>query len=283
MLTVQELLYSRKLPRNAKIKMVRHKDKRIDVAKLYRNDKDTFLEYQSSQENPVFCMVDYIVSFLGENNSRARFLGVYKVFGQQERENVLETKYFQNTKDCILKTRYYYPMKKVDGFEDLEEKIIIDWKTPLAWHQWIDNPMEVVGLSRGLNHYKFSDYLSFVITFNELSEIIINKYDDWFRMLSAVNAVYLIQDSNTGKLYIGSTYGENGIWGRWERYVKTNGHGGNKSLKELIELDNLYAHRHFHFTIIELLSKNISQEEALAKEQLYKKKLGTISYGLNNN
>lgn len=27
--------------------------------------------------------------------------------------------------------------------------------------------------------------------------------------------VYLISDTYTGKLYVGSAYNENGIWGRW--------------------------------------------------------------------
>ena len=41
-------------------------------------------------------------------------------------------------------------------------------------------------------------------------------------------------DKLTGKQYIGSAYGHEGIWGRWTEYMNTNGTGNNKQLEELI-------------------------------------------------
>ncbi len=283
MITIQELLYQRGLKKGVKIKMLRHKDDRIDIANMYRNDYKTFIEYQASQSKPIFEDVDYLVSFIGEEGNRARFVGVYEVYGHIVRLDPLETKYYPNITNPILLTQYYYPNEEVEGFEDLKDKIIVEWKNPIAWHQWINNPMEVVEISRGLNHQPFTDYYSFIISFNELREIIINEYPDWKKMLSSLNAVYLITDTNSGKHYIGSTYGANGIWGRWRDYVRTNGHGNNKKLQSLIDTDPLYGVKHFRFTILHLLSKHVSQEEAVQKERLYKMKLSTISCGLNNN
>lgn len=100
--------------------------------------------------------------------------------------------------------------------------------------------------------------------------------------MSITKGIYLISDINTGKLYVGSAYGENGIWGRWTDYVKSNGHGNNKTLKELIETENDYA-KNFTFSILMLLPKTITPNEAIKKETLYKNKLGTNSFGLNNN
>lgn len=51
------------------------------------------------------------------------------------------------------------------------------------------------------------------------------------KMLSAVNCIYIITDRKTGKNYIGSTYGKEGIWGRWKEYAKTGGHGNNVTLQ----------------------------------------------------
>ena len=102
------------------------------------------------------------------------------------------------------------------------------------------------------------------------------------RVLLLLVNPYLISDINTGKLYVGSAYGENGIWGRWSDYVKSNGHGNNKTLKELIENENEYA-KNFTFSILMLLPKTITPNEAIKKEMLYKNKLGTNSFGLNNN
>jgi hypothetical protein len=54
--------------------------------------------------------------------------------------------------------------------------------------------------------------------------------------------------AKTGYLYVGSAYGEDGIWGRWTKYVSTNGHGNNKTLKELVKADKDYADN-FKFSI----------------------------------
>jgi excinuclease UvrABC nuclease subunit len=60
------------------------------------------------------------------------------------------------------------------------------------------------------------------LSFNELNKIInspgINT--TWVTSLSSVNGVYLIQDKETDKLYVGSAYGDNGIYGRWASYSK---------------------------------------------------------------
>ena len=62
----------------------------------------------------------------------------------------------------------------------------------------------------------------------------------WRDKLSACNCIYVISDSNTGKLYVGSTYNSRGIWGRWEEYAKT-GHGGDVELKKLLAEDPNYG------------------------------------------
>ena len=143
--------------------------------------------------------------------------------------------------------------------------------------------MEVVELSPGLHYSSFSDYLDIILTYPELCEIITANYKDWRIALSAVKGVYLITDASTGKLYVGSAYGDDGIWGRWRDYVKTNGHGGNKSLLALVEADSDYAVNNFRFSILMLLPKTVTPDEAIRKEQLFKQKLGSNSFGLNNN
>lgn len=85
-----------------------------------------------------------------------------------------------------------------------------------------------------------------------------------------------------GKQYIGSAYGVEGILGRWEKYVKTNGSGNNKQLVELIKEDEKYS-RNFQFTVLQTLSKSLTEEEAIKKEINWKQKLGTHIFGLNSN
>ena len=84
MITIQELLFNRGLDKNAKIKLVRHKDGRQDLYNLYKTEKDKFLAYQNSQSKDVFNGVDYIVSFIGEEGILSRFIGVYQITNREK-------------------------------------------------------------------------------------------------------------------------------------------------------------------------------------------------------
>ncbi|MEI6822780.1 MAG: GIY-YIG nuclease family protein [Bacteroidota bacterium] len=267
MITIQELLYNRGLEKTAKVKLVRHKDSRLDIYNIYKTDKLAFLKYQNIQPKDVFKDVDYIVSFIGEEGTLARFIAVYRIINKTIKGNEFE-----------------YEMEEMEVFYDLKERVIINWgKSAISWHQWINNEKEVVQIHPGLHYKQFSDYSDFILTFTELKEIITNHSEsDWKRMLSIVKGVYLISDTKTGKQYVGSAYGEEGIWGRWTKYVQTNGHGDNKTLIELITEDSKYA-LNFQFSILMILPRTITPDEAIKKERLFKNKLGTNSFGLNNN
>ena len=278
MITIQELLLNRGLPADARVKLVRHADSRLDLRSLYSSRRELFLRYQSMQGADVFKGYDYIVSFLGEENSTARFLGVFRLTGKSVGEVSCE---FDN--DVNLYANFTYSFEELPGFEDISERVLVRWSAPRSWHQRFSNPMEVIEISPGLNYQSFRDYLDLILSFPELSQIIKENYTDWRAALSAVKGIYLITDISTGKLYVGSAYGDEGIWGRWRDYVKTNGHGGNKALRALIDKDPLYATQNFRFSILMILPKTITAEEAIRKEVLFKRKLGSNSFGLNEN
>lgn len=44
-----------------------------------------------------------------------------------------------------------------------------------------------------------------------------------------------------------------------------------------------YAVKYFQFSILMLLPKTVTPDEAIRKEQLFKRKLGSNTFGLNNN
>lgn len=56
---------------------------------------------------------------------------------------------------------------------------------------------------------------------------------------------------------------------------------GNKTLKELIEANPRHS-QNFQFSILMLLPRTITADEAIKKEKLFKNKLGTNAFGLNN-
>lgn len=278
---IGELLKLRGLDINKRIKLVRHKDARqkqfingVEVEgnpyDWYRNDKDKFIAYQSEQHRDVFKNVDYIVSFIGENGTIARFIGIYKIEGPDNERNT---------------NKYCYKITEVEGFDELKERIIIDWgPSTISWHQWLNdkNDKEIIEITPGFDHI-FPGYEKIALTLAQLKNIILEKeYPEWKKMLSAVNCIYIITDRKTGKNYIGSTYGKEGIWGRWKEYAKTGGHGNNVTLQKLYDQDNSYPNN-FSWSILETLSISSSSYEAINIEKCYKQKLGTLAFGLNNN
>jgi hypothetical protein len=96
-----------------------------------------------------------------------------------------------------------------------------------------------------------------------------------------VAGVYLILAEKTGDLYVGSAYGAGGVWGRWAQYAQS-GHGGNKRLVELLARDGDYPAR-FRFSLLQILPKTFTKDEVIAREGVFKEKLGTRATGLNLN
>ena len=181
----------------------------------------------------------------------------------------------------------WYDLESITGFEDLKERVIIDWgKGTLAWVQKHNeqNIKEVIEILPTGYVKEFSDYFDFTLTYNELKKL--TEYPEankrWIDKLSPVNGIYLILDKKTGSQYIGSAYGVNGIWGRWENYVNTKGHGGNKLLIELLDKDENYI-SNLQWTIFETLPANLSKDRVILYETRYKDKLGTRAFGLNAN
>ncbi len=273
-----------------KIKFVRHLDNRQvkviggkeyieDLYTLYRNQdsREVFNTYQNEQKIANFEDVEYIVSFIGEENNTARFVGIYKNCGNVRIDDNMSKFNFQ----------------KVSGFKALEEKVIIDWgKNAISWHQWYDkNAKYVVRIDYGLSGCNVPFFLSYDdvrLNFEQLNTIFEKNDKEWRSKLEACNCIYLILDKKTGKQYVGATYrGQQsegpGIWGRWKEYAETKGHGNDVSLKELFVKDNTYPEKYFQWSILEILPLNVSKMVATNRESLYKKKLGTLEFGYNNN
>lgn len=224
--------------------------------------------YQSEQSKDVFKGVDYIAVFIGEEGRLARFIGVYKIISSKT--------IFSG------EAKFSYLMEEVNGFEDLKERVIIDWgNAAISWHQWMGNQKEIVEIGMPLNHVQFKNYSEIILDRSQFELIFNEEFPEWKKALSAINCVYLITDKSTGMQYVGSTYGKSGAWGRWEGYFKTI-HNGNKRLLGLTANDPNYKYN-FQYTILQLLPINITNKEAIDNETLYKNKLGSRAFGLNCN
>ncbi|MGE0441443.1 MAG: GIY-YIG nuclease family protein [Gemmatimonadales bacterium] len=281
MLGLHELLYSRGLrPAKKTVKLVRHKDARYPLAE--RVGTPWFDEYQAIQSKPLFHGCSHIVSFLGEDGTRSRLIGVYAVGRERKALDVASPAMIEEHK--IKAHHIHYELDLVNAFDDLAGRVVIDWgKSALAWHQWYSDRevLEVRGAGRALA--PFEDYLKVHLTHRQLRDLAAapEAHRDWIAALKAVGGVYLIVSRVTGAQYIGSATGADGLWGRWLSYAQS-GHGGNLALRELCQTPASYPAA-FRFSILATFSKTLGKQQALDQESFYKEKLGTKAFGLNMN
>lgn len=149
-MTIRTVLGLAGLDITKRIKLVRHKDSRDAITingetvvgnpyDWYLNDREKFIAYQSEQHKDIFNDVDYVVSFIGEDSTLARMVGVYQILGRDTgRENLTGV------------DKFCYKMVELDGFDEFNERVIVDWgKSARIFHQWLDkNDKSIVAVER---------------------------------------------------------------------------------------------------------------------------------------
>ena len=283
MIRLSELLSVRGyVPKANHVKLVRHKDSRIDLEAL--RAAGWFDTYQKYQSKPVFDGCDQIVVFFGEEGFNSRFIGVYDVGARRPASEVSLPPGCPYPEWKAQPGHSYYRLEKRSGFEDLEDRLVIDWgKAALAWHQWFADRTVVEIRPPGRALPPFRDYLRVHLSFEDLMRLVRqpDAHRDWVAGLSAVGAIYLVVDGLSGEQYVGSATGNGGLWQRWCDYAKT-GHGNNLRLKKLCAQSASHPAA-FRFSILETFSRSLSRDEALSLENFFKQKLGARAFGLNAN
>ena len=119
--------------------------------------------------------------------------------------------------------------------------------------------------------------------FSILESIFRSERSDWKAALSSVKGVYVISDKNNGKQYVGSAYGNMGVWSRWSCYIGT-GHGWNDELTKLINEKSIeYARENFKLSLVETMSMSVADETVLSRESHWKNVLLSREHGYNKN
>jgi|SRR5579871_1026830 len=119
--------------------------------------------------------------------------------------------------------------------------------------------------------------------FSVLESIFRQGRTDWKAALENVKGVYLVADKTNGRMYVGSAYGQFGIWARWSCYIET-GHGWNDELTRLIRQKGIeYARSNFKFSILELFTMKTADGEVCDRESHWKKVLLSREFGYNRN
>lgn len=131
----------------------------------------------------------------------------------------------------------------------------------------------------------FPGYESINLSFQELEGLVSHNRQDWATALSHIKGVYLITDTKSHRRYVGSAYGDWGVWARWRVYTEA-GHGGNVAMRELLKEHDLnYCRKYFRFTLLEHFDTRTNDAIILGRESYWKQVLDTrnVETGLNNN
>lgn len=264
----------------ANIKLVRHSNKQIQIRDSFTNTPDRFEMYQSFQAPNRFGKAKRIAVFGPYHKTTGLFLGLWDINGC-----VRNSDFDEGTKAILKKFDLpeawfndadLYNLQKNPVLDDLSERLVIEWgRATVSWVQSKDKDVVEIKPPKSIGDFQSYSLVDLCIT--DLKNIIEFPASNqtWVTALSSVNGIYLIKDKKSGKLYVGSAYGKNGIYGRWSNYA-LNGHGGNKELKKL-DTDN------FQFSVLEILPATMTADDAIECENRWKKKLGTREFGLNEN
>lgn len=266
-------------------------------------DRRFFEEYQSLQpvdKGDFFKNKKYVLSFVADGKTLSRFVGCFEILKKYPASEAKRIPDFPHQEFYSIPSLYYYEMKKAAYLEDMVDRLVIDWgKGTIGYVQYKKETLvgkQVVSIEPDFKH-SFPGYNRVIWSFSELTEYLDkDKYEEIYKALSTVYAVYLVTDTKTGKYYVGSAYGKDGLFGRWLTYAKSEGRGGDSNNDQSGNIgivqylnEKPKAYLDFQYSILEVIHKTGIDEKdienTLEAEKVWKKKLCSLNteWGLNRN
>ena len=198
-----------------------------------------FQQYQEHQTKKNFNK-PYILSLIYLGANKWLFSGLWKCLGVSKKQIKKNGIFF-----------YKYNTELTNGLEHLTGRAIISFEKNFRASYLIGSKYEDQLYLSELREEvmsvgDFPGYNSICLSFNILKLIINQQNSSWKGALSNVSGIYIITDTKTGKHYIGSAYGGEGLWQRWSVYSRT-GHGNNKELKKLLNTNSKEYAENFQF------------------------------------
>jgi hypothetical protein len=180
--------------------------------------------------------------------------------------------------DVLAGVGYRYKMLK--EYEKYFGRLIVEYHkssaSPIFWAKTIFDECAVLKIMETIfENDEFPGYEWVDISWEELS-IAIEK-ESWISALCNQKGIYLIRDTRSHKMYVGSAYGEHMILGRWKNYIK-NGHGGNTELKKISFED---IKKYFRYSILDIYKSTTDDKIIIQRENWWMDILQTRKFGYN--
>ena len=283
--------------------VIRHSFNKKDTSDIWdKYDRSNFYEYQSIQPSADFFKnKKYVLSFIADGKTHSRFVGCFEIVDLSPASKAEKLSSFPHQDFYNRPGHVYFKMQLTEYMKDLIDRLVIDWGSgTIGYVQYSIDALQkktVVSIYPDSKHV-FPGYNRVVWDFTTMQDYLTHsdQYEEIANALKEVYAIYLVVDSQTGKYYVGSAYGKDGLFGRWLTYAHTNGTGGNSKAdddgnKGVVEYlkKNPKAYLNFQYSILEVIHKTGINEKdiqaTLDAEKIWKLKLCTLKtdWGLNRN
>lgn len=182
-----------------------------------------------------------------------------------------------------------YDADEVKEYEQYFGRLVVEYHNPCrTMGRKYENVMDELEVVQILNEQytgnEFPGYENVRLSYPLLKNIVDRQLPGWVDALRNQKAVYLITDTKTGKMYVGSATSQTGmLLQRWSSYA-ADGHGGNVELRELVNQQGFnYVKDNFQYSILENYNARMDDEYILKRESWWKETLCTRTHGYNKN
>ena len=182
-----------------------------------------------------------------------------------------------------------YDADEVKEYEQYFGRLVVEYHNPCrTMGRKYENVMDELEVVQILNEQytgnEFPGYENVRLSYPLLKNIVDRQLPGWVDALRNQKAVYLITDTKTGKMYVGSATSQTGmLLQRWSSYA-ADGHGGNIELRELVKQQGLdYVKENFQYSILENYNARMDDGYILKRDSWWKETLCTRTHGYNKN
>lgn len=258
-------------PRQAKVHLARYNDVDHPIDVYKRGEFDEWQRWQNGNNfnRPL------VVSLVQDGaTTRWMFAGLFRQIGY-------------TVHDDKPKGGFYYDLERVPSTEPLEGRLfcssVYKFRQTYLTGEYLAGDLAVTELRpEKLSLGRFPGYKRVDINKQDLNLLMKHETESWKTALSEVKGIYLITDTQSGRLYVGKADGEYGIWGRWSTYANT-GHGHNKALVQELGLKATERQNDLRFSLLEIMDLQSAPGEIDQRESHWKGILMSRDYGYNRN